>query len=120
MGQSSLADCCSCSGATSGQSTSCAGWCRHSPSSSWSSIPSCEGCTGEQACQCSNWCENTPTANSNAPSSGHGQDVSTHGDSSSQSQQYAQNGQLSSAKHSMTGVTRLVVLGVAATLGLSR
>merc|ERR1712061_506041 len=107
---------------------------------SWSSIPSCEGCSGEQVCQCSNWCENTPsatwtsipdccgcsgsqnaqTANSNAPSSGRGQDVSTHGDSTSQSQQYAQNGQLSSAKHSMTGVTRLVVFGVAATLGLSR
>merc|ERR1712226_1773669 len=55
---------------------------------------------------------NAQTANSNAPSSGRGQDVSTHGDSSSQSQQ------LSSAKHSMTGVTRLVVFGVAAAVGL--
>merc|ERR1712061_219082 len=100
---------------------------------SWSSIPSCEGCTGEQACQCSSWCENTPsatwtsipdccgcsgsgnaqTANSNAPSSGGGQDMSIHGDSGSQSPQ------LSSAKHSMTGVTHLVVVGVPAAVGSS-
>merc|ERR1712060_92863 len=50
-------DCCSC---TSVIQTSCAGWCRHSPSASWSDIPSCQGCTRSEACTCSNWCNNVP------------------------------------------------------------
>merc|ERR1712151_1299134 len=98
-------------GCTGEQACQCSTWCENTPSATWSSIPDCCGCSGSG---------NAQTANSNAESSERGQEMRTRGGSDGQSQQYAHNGQLSSAEHSMAGVSRFVVFGVAAAVGLRR